>query len=558
MAYVTPNSFIQIFSGVPLNRDSEDTLRFSSRSAQDTYFAGLSGILFDLSAYSYVRGTERGGVVRIEVSSALKWADVYKTNYMRFKNASHEDKWFYAFVTDVQYIAEAIAEITYELDPMQTYLPGVDYTLTECYVERETPLVDEIGSNVQPENISNVKTNFWKNSLFDPYYTNDTTPNFYFAILVENSGTANINISPLSGSQRVISRCYIDAALLLFDANDSTEMSNMKQLLSGTGSHAGIDPKYILTIYTIPKIFIDANDIVSGYYSIGVGSSIWFTCSTIADGATAQSSVWTPIVSLDTLPDGTQEGYTPQNKKLFTYPFCYYDVLNAEGNSLKLRYEELKTPGTGSEITHRPTFKIMGSLIPPCKVVAMARYYQDTDNSTDAVSSLPPIPTGIFNTDAYKEGIQRTMASLVALAGGAIATGLTGGAFAGAVPGVAGALSGALGQGESPQYSGSYSDATTAFSNAFLKFEGRQEYPENFKEIDHYFTAYGYTINDIKVPIVDGRSRFVYTKTARARFISINTPAEAMKAIQARFDQGVRFWRTPSSIGDLTSENAIL
>ena len=97
MAYVAPNSTVQLFGDINLSDNYHDSLYFASNSAKDTYFDGLAK-LANVPAMSYTR--EQRGYVRIQRSMA----SVYTARYMRYKNTSFENKWFYAFVKDVEYI----------------------------------------------------------------------------------------------------------------------------------------------------------------------------------------------------------------------------------------------------------------------------------------------------------------------------------------------------------------------------------------------------------------------------------------------------------------------
>jgi hypothetical protein len=97
------------------------------------------------TAQSYQR--VKKWVMRLEVLAD----DIYDYNYMMFQNTSFGSKWFYAFITNVEYINNSVSEITYELDVMQTWL--FEATVKPSYVERETAETDVIGANIAPEPI---------------------------------------------------------------------------------------------------------------------------------------------------------------------------------------------------------------------------------------------------------------------------------------------------------------------------------------------------------------------------------------------------------------------
>lgn len=50
-----------------------------------------------------------------------KAEDLYDCNYLAFQNTSFGSKWFYAFITSVEYVNNITSEITFEIDVLQTY-----------------------------------------------------------------------------------------------------------------------------------------------------------------------------------------------------------------------------------------------------------------------------------------------------------------------------------------------------------------------------------------------------------------------------------------------------
>ena len=90
--YINPNSTVQLFRGVPLTERQTDTLWFPSAAQQDDYFVTGGRLAKTFTAQSYTR--KGRGVIRLDA----EMADIYDCNYLRFKNTSYENKWFYAFI----------------------------------------------------------------------------------------------------------------------------------------------------------------------------------------------------------------------------------------------------------------------------------------------------------------------------------------------------------------------------------------------------------------------------------------------------------------------------
>lgn len=163
MAYIAPNSVIKILKNVPLDNTYDHTIYFENKTSQKTYFDSL--VKYTLQAQSYQRINK--DTMRVQILAD----NLYDCNYIMFQNTSFGDKWFYAFITKVEYVNNITSEITFEIDVMQTW--HFDYTLGECFVEREHTETDVVGQHVLPEpiDIGDIVCHETSNSgLFDSYH----------------------------------------------------------------------------------------------------------------------------------------------------------------------------------------------------------------------------------------------------------------------------------------------------------------------------------------------------------------------------------------------------
>lgn len=145
MAYIQPNSTIEFFGDINLSMNYENTLYFSSTSAKDSYFSSITK-LATVSNCTYTRNTR--GYIRVE----LPMNRMIGATYMRFKNTSFENKWFYAFVNNVEYVNNLTTGIAFTIDPLMTWMG--DFHLNQCYIERQHTLNDGIGNNIAEEGLS--------------------------------------------------------------------------------------------------------------------------------------------------------------------------------------------------------------------------------------------------------------------------------------------------------------------------------------------------------------------------------------------------------------------
>lgn len=173
--YVEPNTNIYLLSGVPLDREHVNTLYFSNTSEQVNYFSSKAVASLTRNTYQRIKR----GYARVEGKAET----LYKCNYMMFQNSNHGRKWFYAFITSVEYINENCCEIEFEIDNIQTWI--TEMKLGHCMIERCHTPTDEIGVNLEPETIE-----------FGEYKTSATQTTGYFndyslVILTTNTGTGD-------------------------------------------------------------------------------------------------------------------------------------------------------------------------------------------------------------------------------------------------------------------------------------------------------------------------------------------------------------------------------
>lgn len=139
--YIEPNSTIKLLRNVPMNSTYEGTMWFPDKGQQEGYFIGKEK--YTLENHSYQRYED--GSIMVE----LPIANVLDVNYIQFKNTSYENKWFYAFVTNIEYESNNVTRLDYELDVMQTWM--FNWEFADCFIEREHVNSDEYYEHTLPE-----------------------------------------------------------------------------------------------------------------------------------------------------------------------------------------------------------------------------------------------------------------------------------------------------------------------------------------------------------------------------------------------------------------------
>lgn len=123
----TPQTEVHLLTNVPFNYNYNNVMDFNSVSDQTAYFLNKSKLEFEDLTYQRVNNNS----INLEVA----YEDLYDVNYMMFQNDRIPGKWFYAFITQYDFVSPNVTRITYQIDVYQTWL--FQMTWQSTYVERE-------------------------------------------------------------------------------------------------------------------------------------------------------------------------------------------------------------------------------------------------------------------------------------------------------------------------------------------------------------------------------------------------------------------------------------
>lgn len=141
MSAITPETNVKLLS-LDLELDNKNQLSFSSKEEQTNYFLNKSGIT--LNNFTYQR---KDGIIRYpaHIDTLLSY------NYAMYQNENYSNKYFYAFIEEMNYINDSMTEIKIKTDVFQTW--QFDFEFKKSFVEREIVSDDTIGKNTIPENL---------------------------------------------------------------------------------------------------------------------------------------------------------------------------------------------------------------------------------------------------------------------------------------------------------------------------------------------------------------------------------------------------------------------
>lgn len=513
--YIQPQTNIKLLRNVPLDPTFDHTIWFGNATSQYNYFAGKQA--FNLTDYTYQRVNK--GIARV----GIKADSLYNCNYMMFQNTAYGNKWFYAFITSVEFVNNECSEITFEIDVMQTWF--FDYTLNMCFVEREHTETDNLGEHIEPENVSTGE-----------YVFNDYAPVYNMADIAIVVAVVEVDGENASIDGKKYDGIYGGATLWVYDVNKFAQINDkLKKYIQ--------KPDAVVSIYTIPKVFLPNGTIPSSNRIPELDSSLKIT--SISTALTGNENI---------------DGYKPKNKKLYTYPYNFYHVDNAGANSLALRYEFFDK--------FAPSIEINANVTQPVTVCLRPTNYKgsgDKTNNTESIS-LTGYPLCSWNVDSYNAWVAQNSVSigsrLAGIGAGVIGAGLTANPLA-----IGGALVSGVGQVASlltQDYKASIqADMIKGNPQGNLNVSSRKQQfyvgrmsitAEYARIIDDYFTRFGYGVKRLKVPNRSSRPHWNYVKTAGCT-ISASVPADDERQICGIYDKGITFWKNGSEIGNYALDN---
>lgn len=120
---------IRFLSGVPFTNDYKHTRWFDKKSQQTAYFKKKKTI-HEMNEANFQR-IEGFNFIKCD----LPIDDLWHCDYVMFQNKKYNSKWFYGFVTKLEYKQRNNTQVYFELDVFQTWLFDIDFK--PSFVNRE-------------------------------------------------------------------------------------------------------------------------------------------------------------------------------------------------------------------------------------------------------------------------------------------------------------------------------------------------------------------------------------------------------------------------------------
>lgn len=559
---IGPSTTVRVCQSIPLDNTYTDTILFTSKSAQESYFA------------SKTKKTYSGLTYQRLASNSTTWAifleDVadyfYDCNYLCFQNGGFGNKWLYAFISDILYINENCTAITFEIDVMQTWL--FDFEIKKSFIERMHVADDTISRNVVEEDL-----NFMQRY---EYYK------------IEPSGL-------FGGTSSDLSKDY-SSVVLIATSEDCDQDDEVREGEMIQNTYQGL--KYIaFPIYQNPSACLEAlNKWLKKMNESGKAGAINSISMVPAtglsmvpeDGWKYKAEVLGDVIrekSYEINYTNLDDDYVPKNNKLFCWPYHFFTITTMDGQSYDFKYEDIiesdPIPGNAKmkfsfkfAFGPNPTYfmfpqyymkhknnidygvKLTG--FPQCNwnFGVWENYYAQQDTNitlsmiASALGSANQAASGVMNSSGGSKGSLATSAGMsIAQAGiGALQAGLS----------TFGGLSVVKSQPDQSKGANNVGGVNYNIETMDFWIIHKRLHWGYVVKIDDYFTKFGYRVNSTGVPNLHTRKYWNYLKLDQPS-VTGNMPVGDMRMIKQILSNGITFWHT-TDVGnyDLNNNEGVL
>lgn len=552
MMSVEPQGEIYICN-TPLEKDYKNELTFNDLGSQLAYFN--STIKHTLDNYTYIR---KESIINVGISIDK----LINCNYLFYKNTGFTNKYYYCFISDMQYVNENCTAIKIETDCFQTWQFDINYKMS--FVEREHVNDDSVGTNTIPENLETGE--YELQSEVDNADLQDVCP--VVATTVDPEG--NDEYGSYCGNKYEALGYYIFRGALMTKYDGGDQAFCIKSYLDYMASNSKTDA--IKSIFMAPKKLVgwtrtgvwSASSILSMFNYRNALDVFQYTNNQNQQGTYYDRPI--TFSNLSTTRPTTFGNYTPKNNKLFTFPYSYMNLTNNNGGNSIFKYEDFNS--------NTPTFDVEGIISPSCSIRAIPLNYKKLAKNYNYGLQGAKYPICSWLNDIYTNWLTQQAVNIginvignvgQIISGVALAsTGAGALAGAGSVAGGIGGIANTLGQIYQhslipPQAEGNINGGDIAGADSKLTFtiQNMQVREEYARVIDGYFSMFGYKVNKLKLPNIRGRANWNYVKT-----IDINLegeiPQKDLSVIKDMFNNGVTLWHNPNTMYDYSQNNGIV
>jgi len=567
---VIPNTEVRLLFSVPLNNNYEHQLTFNSKSEQSSFFYNKTAHAF--TDFTYVK---EDGTLKVPRGRNK----LYNCNYIMFRNNEFTDKWFYAFITKLEYVNPDTTKVHFEIDAYQSWMFEINYH--QSFVVREhTQRWNSDGSPV----INTVDEGLNYGTDYETVLVQQHVPfdDVFFLVMVctetMHGGSADKGlIKPvLNGSPQPLTY-YIHP----FRMNGTTPkttwqgtewtLSSLNDVLKGLYKQEGA-VNNVAALYVTEFLGIDMS-----YDGTTIAFPSNFDPVTIQDGTSMFNTYY-----LKDLPNyggkmkwlGSKYlGYANVTEsKLLMYPYTVTLLTDLKGDTVEIKNEYIQdkdlilmtkgSMGVSNKVSYHVANYLMNeSDMENAGEVAM-EHALINNNPNDV-----PIVTDLLS--AYLQGNRNSLAtqtqqialnSIMRTVGGGMSTigsavgrnpvGVAAGVGEMATAGVNSyfQLQGLMSKQKDletvpPSLTKMGGNTAFDYGNGLkgVYIVKKQITAEYRKKLSGFFKMYGYKVNELKMPNFKTRQHWNYVQTVGMNLTG-NIPADDIATLKNMFNNGVTLW----------------
>lgn len=312
---ITPQGQLYLCK-TPLENDYKNQLTFANENAQLTYFNSVIQKTFD--NYTYIKKDN-------SVKLGVNIDEIIDCNYLFYKNTGFTTKYYFCFITNMEYVNENCTLVTFETDCFQTWQFQIQYK--QSFVEREHVNDDTVGLHTVPENLETgeyICNEHYKDTTMDNYASDLC---FVMASTSEPiAGEAKDTVAPSA----IYNGIYTGLTYYRYDVTSAIDI--MLEIFANSAKTDAINGVFMAPKWLAPL------DEQSTYREVAQSNS--------------------PLsFNINVSKQNTLNGYTPINNKLKCFPYNYLLVSNNIGQNAILHYEKFSDNSNA-------TFNVKGVLNP--------------------------------------------------------------------------------------------------------------------------------------------------------------------------------------------------
>lgn len=502
----SPNVHITLLN-TPLTIDGEHQIQFNNTTEQVAYFKTCSPSLV-ITDFTYQR---KDSAVRVGINIEL----LYRFNYITYQNTQFSNKWFYSYITKLEYVNENVTHVYMKTDVFQTWF--FDLKFNQSFVERMHETLDEYNtlSDTVPTG-QLVESTSIEYNLHGGYFVFCTTD------ITQDITTASTPHSFKVGNYT------IPCLVLYWSEQEAQEMAYIMQKISGHGW---------------------GDRILSAVYIPIVGDTTGLKLTTVSvDSLEGSIHICGGFDNTTNLISQLSFEYAIPtiHKKSMTFPYAKIVVTDmTTGQSIELSPEKF-TNG-------QPKFQIQCSICetPSYKIIPMDYCGQGLAYNQALVTrcntSLP-----VANNTYAKYMMMNGETNNLKIAGAGI--GVVGSLLTGNASGVISGASQIMNVVAQENQASKLPNQVTALTDGAMErilFQNgvkislmvMDEFHQDMA--DNYWKMFGYPIRRLSNPNLNNAERFKYIKMISPNIEGGNVPQGDMIEIENIFSKGVTLWNDP-------------